>query len=334
MTGHPPLTSDGIRAWGRHVYASPLYARLVEVVAADPELLRIVNRIEHLPRPNMVFAAVHYLLLSGVDHPLAAFYPSLAAEPEPVEDVDPVFRDFVVSYQEEIVRIGRTRYTQTNECRRCVALVPALWTVPFDAFHLVDLGAAAGLNLAFDHYHYRWGGVEWGPDSPVELVAESRGEPPRPRDVHVASRTGLDLRPVDVSDPDQRLWLEALIWPEHHERRRRLAAALEVAAGVDIHLIEGDFLELLPAVLEALPDAEPVVVVNSFVLVQLTEAQRAELEGAVAAARKHRALYRISFELLDKSDPAARLRVDDGSGWLELGQAHPHGEWVDLYARP
>ncbi|MFQ5522251.1 MAG: DUF2332 domain-containing protein [Acidimicrobiia bacterium] len=334
MTGHPPITPERLRAWGRHTYGSPLYARLVEVVAGDPELIRIINRIEHQPRPNMLFAAVHYLLLSGVDHPLARFYPSLAAEPEPLRDVDPVFRDFVAGNEEEIVEIGRTRYTQTNECRRCVALVPAMWAAPFGPFHLVELGAAAGLNLAFDHYHYRWGGIEWGPASPVELVAESRGEPPRPRAVQVLSRTGVDLRPVDPSDPDQRLWLEALIWPEHHERRLRLAAALEVAAGVDIDLIKGDFLELLPAVLESLPAGEPAVVVSSFVLVQLTEAQRQELEEVVAAARRHRPLHRVSFELLDKTDPAARLRVDDGSGWEELAQAHPHGEWVEFYARP
>ncbi len=334
MTGHPPVTPESIRAWGRHTYGSPLYARLVEVIAGDPELLRIVNRIEHLPRPNMVFAAVHYLLLKGADHPLALFYPSLVADPRPLEEVDSTFREFVVSHQEEIVEIGRTRYTQTNECRRCVALVPAIWTAPFDVFHLVEIGAAAGLNLAFDHYHYRWGSVEWGPSSPVELVAEPRGAGVMPADSKVLSRTGIDLRPVDPSDEDQHLWLQALIWPEHHERRLRLEAALEVAAGVEIRLIPGDLLELLPAVLEGLPAGEPAVVVNSFVLVQLGEDQRRELDEMVMAARRHRPVHRVSFELLDKTDPAARLRVDQGSGWLEIGQAHPHGEWVSLYARP
>jgi hypothetical protein len=303
-------------------------------VATDPGLLRIINRIEHQPRPNLLFAAVHYLLMAGADHPLARFYPSLVADPEPPDEVDAVFGDFMTTYEEEITEIGRTRYTQTNECRRCVALVPALWEAPFDAFHLVELGSAAGLNLAFDRYHYRWGAVEWGPASLVELEAESRGEALSPREVRVLSRTGIDVQPVDPSHPDQRLWLQALIWPEHHERRARLAAALKVAATVDIALVADDLLERLPAVLAGLPEGDPAVVVNSFVFVQLTEAQRLQVDEVVTAARERRAVHRVSFELLDKADDAARLLVDDGRGWRELGQAHPHGEWLELYARP
>ncbi|HIE22496.1 MAG TPA: DUF2332 family protein, partial [Acidimicrobiia bacterium] len=75
-------TAEQIRTWGRHAQSSPLYARLVEVVAADPELLGIINPIEHQPRPNVLFAAVHYRLVAGADHPLTRFYPSLVTEPE------------------------------------------------------------------------------------------------------------------------------------------------------------------------------------------------------------------------------------------------------------
>ena len=126
----PPVTAEQIRTWGRHAQSSLLYARLVEVVAADPELLGIINPIEHQPRPNVLFAAVHYRLVAGADHPLTRFYPSLVTEPESLEEVDAVFGDFVITHESEIVEIGRTRYTQTNECRRCVALVPALWEAP------------------------------------------------------------------------------------------------------------------------------------------------------------------------------------------------------------
>ena len=28
------------------------------------------------------------------------------------------------------------------------------------------------------------------------------------------------------------------------------------------------------------------------------------------------------------------MRVDDGSAMMEIGQAHPHGEWIEIYARP
>jgi hypothetical protein len=33
----------------------------------------------------------------------------------------------------------------------------------------------------------------------------------------------------------------------------------------------------------------------------------------------------------DKSDDWARLVADDGDGARVIGQAHPHGEWIELY---
>ena len=39
-------------------------------------------------------------------------------------------------------------------------------------------------------------------------------------------RAGLDLNPLDVTDPADVAWLEALIWPEHAHRRDRLRAAV------------------------------------------------------------------------------------------------------------
>ncbi len=36
-------------------------------------------------------------------------------------------------------------------------------------------------------------------------------------------------------------------------------------------------------------------------------------------------------EALDEPDDWAGLVVDDGSGATVVGQAHPHGEWIELY---
>jgi hypothetical protein len=69
----------------------------------------------------------------------------------------------------------------------------------------------------------------------------------------------------------------------------------------------------------------------SFTLGQLEPARRGRLEEIVAAGRSHRPIHRISMEALDKSDDWAQLVVDDGSGPQTVGQAHPHGEWVEIY---
>jgi hypothetical protein len=78
-----------MRAWGKHAHGSPLYQHLVEVIAGDPELLRIINRLEHPPPPNMLFAAVHYLLMEDAEDDLATCYLSLTEDPLPPEEPAP-----------------------------------------------------------------------------------------------------------------------------------------------------------------------------------------------------------------------------------------------------
>lgn len=295
----------------------------------------MLNRIEHTPEPNVLLAGVQYLMARQGGGELEAHYPNFSGEKAPVEGVDGPFRRFVLGHEEELVEIGRTRYTQTNECRRCVALLPAIWLTGADRFHLVDLGTSAGLNLLLDRYRYRWNGVGWGGDSPLMLVTENRGAPVTPREIEVLSRTGLDLHPVDPANSEDRAWLEALVWPEHRERRERLQAALEVAASaVDVELIAGDALELLGPIIDGLPGEEPAVVMHSFVLNQFHPTARERVGEILEACRARRPVHRISMEALDADDSAAAIEVDSGSGLVKVGRAQPHGEWVELYALP
>jgi hypothetical protein len=235
-----PLSVDEVREWGRFTSTSPLYAHLIELIADDEQLLGVLNRIEHPPRPNVLLAGVQYLMFRDGGDELARYYPSLTVGHLSPEGVDEPFKEFVFSREPELVELGRTRYTQTNECRRCVALVPAIWVTPVSRFHLIDLGTSAGLNLLLDRFRYRWDDVQWGPPSSVELNTENRGRPIEPRDLTILTRTGLDLHPVDPTDPDQRMWLEALIWPEHEDRRARLRAALDLAESSPVTLVTGD----------------------------------------------------------------------------------------------
>jgi len=227
-----------------------------------------MNRIEHRPPPNLMFAGVQYLLMEGAGPELSAYYRSLVEEPLPALEVGPVFREFVLEHEERIVEMGNTRDTQTNECRRCVALLPMVMTAEFDRFHLIDVGASAGLNLGLDCYCYRCDDLEWGPESSLVLSAGSRGIPPRLHDIEVLSRTGLDLNPLDPADEEARRWLDALIWPEQDDRRSRLRQALRIVSDLPV---------------------------------------------------------------FDESDDWARLIVDDGTGPRQVGRAHPHGEWIELF---
>ncbi len=335
LTGPPPLSPDQARAYGVYFETSPLYHHLNEVVASDSELLEVLNSIENPPRQNMLFAGVQFLLLKDQNHDLAAFYENLGSDPLPVRESGGPFRDFVLSRRGEIAEIGRTKYTQTNEPRRCVALVPALWATGTQEFHLIDFGTSGGLNLGFDRYAYRWGETTWGPkDSRVRLTTEMRGEPVTPHELMVLSRVGLDLNPIDVHVEDDRLWLEALIWPEHHERRERLLAAIDITWSVPTELVAGDALQTLVEVFDALPEGESAVVINSFILNQFGREDRRRLSRIVDEERLRRPVARISMEWLDKEAAGADLCIDVGSGLERIGLAQPHGEWLELYARP
>lgn len=326
----PRVDAEYMRDWGKHTHGSPLYAELVEVVADDPELLRVMNRIQHLPPPNLMFGAVQCMLMDGEDGDLARHYPSIVEDPIPPAGAGPKFRSFVLAHEEEIVEVGNTRYTQTNECRRCVALLPMVMVAGFPAFHLIDVGASAGLNLGLDRYGYTYNDKERRPGRPM-LEAESKGIGPAFADIEVLSRTGLDVNPLDPADPSARRWLDALIWPEQVERRARLRSAIEMVSKLDIEMISGNALETLTGALARLPAGEPAVVMSSFTLNQFDAAERDRLESIVSMARTDRPVHRVSMEALDLANDWAQLVVDDGSGVTVVGQAHPHGEWIELY---
>jgi hypothetical protein len=309
LTESVPVDAEYLRAWKKHTHRSPLYAHLIGLTIDRPELMRVIQQINNRPQPNVYLAAIHFLLMNGRSARLAGFYRSLVEEPLPVPGVDDAFVEFVLANEEEIISLANTRYTQTNECRRCVALLPGVMTSPFERFHLVEIGTSAGLNLALDRYNYDYEGMTWGPDSPVRLAAGVRGDQPRLRNIEIDSRVGIDINVID---------------------RERLRRALEVTSEMDFDLVEGSVLDRLQQVLAELPAGEPVVVMNSFVLIQLDPDERGEVEQIVDRARGARPVYRVSLELMHMEDDWARLEVGDELELVELGRAHPHGEWVHL----
>jgi len=307
---------------------APLYARLSEGVVQDETLQALAAEIpEQRTRPNVLFAAVHYLLLEGADHPLGSFYASVAGDPLDPTDHDPVpaFRDFCITYREDLEPLLRTRTTQTNSVRRCAALYPAFAHVAAledEPLSLVEVGPSAGLNLRWDRYGYDYGdGRQVGAEDPP-LVVESTargGDPPLPADPPaVRDRVGVDLDPMDVTDPADAQWLRAITWPDQVERRAVLDQALRAAAADPPDIVAGDAVEALPDVLADLPD--PVVVYNTQVLYQLDDDARERFRETLATAGTGRRLHWLSGE--------TPVDADAPEMWLE----HATVEGGDLAA--
>lgn len=316
--------------WGRHATDSPLYQALAERVSEDRDLLALAERLEHLPRPNMLFAAVQFLL--GPDDELSQFYASRTETPGPPDESFPLFKSFVLANVDQILEIGRTRYIQTNEVKRVAALLPTLMREADrlgEPVHLIEVGSAAGLGLCLDRFQYDFGGLEFG-HSDVVLRVELDGDIDVPtRAPYVQRRVGIDLNPLDLNDPDDLRWLEALIWPEQTERRRRLRSAVRIRATVQVDMVRADASSAIGGVLDRLPTAGPAIVFHAFTLNQFPVEARSRFDGALRAASSRRSISRIGLEYWEGTEDWPEVRVGlTESDLVPVMQAHPHGDWI------
>lgn len=332
--------AERLRRFADHVgEQSPLYQTLTRAAAEDDAAVAILAEAPYgQPPANLLFAAVQYLLLEGSGPRLAAHYPAVAGPgAEPEGDPIAAFHEFLVEHRDRITALVASRRVQTNEVRRCTALLPAFTAArdPMVPIALIEVGASAGLNLLFDRYHYDYATVESGPaGSPLTLTCEIRaGDPPIPVQVpEVVARVGLDLHPIDVADPDAVRWARSLIWPEQLDRVERFETAVAIARENPPTLVRGEALELLPRAIESSPGEASLVVYHSFVLNQWTAEDRDRLDDLLTRAANHRPIDRISVEMLVPGAEYAEIihiRYERGkSEPRRLGTAHYHGGWL------
>lgn len=321
--------------------ASPMYEELAYGVSKDDDLLEIASQTnKYQPAPNMLFAAVQYLLLRGINHSLTNHYPVISGRTRSDESPFPDFRNFCLRHREPVVELIRNRRTQTNVVRRCTCLLPVFSLVSKESglpLALVDIGASAGLNLNFDRYYYTYEHnqkevAHWGMvGSKIHLKSDLRGSgllPPLSCAIPVASRDGIDLDPVDLTNPDQLLWLRALIWPEHVDRHQQLMDAARELRQSDIQLHRGGAVDVLPTLMSSMPQEHAMVVYSTIALYQFPTEDRKRLTHALLVASENRPIWRIALEGNNPTLSITRYR--DGSGHSEtLADASPHGWWIN-----
>ena len=245
---------------------SPSYERLSLAVSRDDEVLSLLGGLPPAKQqPNLLFGAVRFL--GG-----------------PVGD-PAAFHRYVVANWPVIEAEMRTRATQTNEAGRCAILLPVLAGLP-QPLALLDVGASAGLCLYPDRCSYRYGDHQIGGGDPL-LDCAATGMPLPAGRPEVVWRAGLDLNPLDVSNPADLAWLDALIWPEHAHRRARLRAAAALAAAEPPRLVRGDLVDDLPALAARAPAGATLVVFHTSVLYQVPPPRRAAFIEVVRALPGH-----------------------------------------------
>jgi hypothetical protein len=252
---------------------SNLYAQWAAALAADTAMLRLVSALPGAARnPLTVFAAARYLGCPEVP------YAQFAA--------------FLREHWAAVADVASTHWIQTNEVGRCTSLLPALARIAAEEgrpLALVEAGASAGLCLLPDLYSYSYdGGPRLGEGEPL-LECTTSGNPPLP-DVlpEIVWRAGVDLHPLNGTDPDTVRWLESLVWPGEDARLARLRAALStlrtaVERGDGPRLVAGDAIEGIAELVAAAPAGSVPVVVHSALLAYLSPADRQRFGDTVRA---------------------------------------------------
>jgi len=320
-------------------------------IADDPEMLELASHAKAgQPAPNVLYAAVHDLLLRDAEAgrelpPLARWYPSVSGQPIPEASPWEAFRTFCIENRARLLPAIMDGKTQTCVVHRSAVILPALACLPGVAgargrVGLLEIGPSAGLNLRLDRYRYEYSdGSVWGdPEARPVLVVENRGDasPPLPDHLEIAARHGLELDPIDLSDADAVRWLKALIWPEHVERAKAMDAALAHISRSPANIVQGDATTDIEGAVRALPEDAARVVFATQVFYQIpAEGRRLILDG-LARASQAMPVDLILMESSGEGDSiVSHFPFDAGErgATRELARVDSHGRWIDWRER-
>jgi hypothetical protein len=264
----------------------------IETDAADSPAW--LDRVEHAWRDrefavgweaaHLLLANLHYAALSGESPALASVYPSCGGSGRPAGEVAAFLREAPPAFWARLA----DHFVQTNEVDRSVPwllVAAAAFGARSLPFHFVEMGSSAGLNLVGDHlaHECEFVGGDGVPREPPP------GWDRRPQAIR--SRTGLDIRPRDLRNAGDRLWLKACVWADHLDRLARLDEAVAVFLALQgtpgaPRLAECDFEHSPGWLLEnrpARPD-EGLLVFNSIGTIYLSAADYAGLRAGMAEA--------------------------------------------------
>ena len=322
---------------------SPLYQVLSRTVATDEDLLDLAAEVRPGQQPaNMLMAATHLLVLKNPGLPFARFFASVRGDDaEAPQRAGVEFGAFCAEHRHALIQILRERLVQTNAPGRGAAVRLAMHEISRctrGPVSFLEIGPSAGIQLRFDRWAVHTGGQRFGPaDAPLTLRPQWRAHDPPPNLDHIPAlqdRLGVDLHPVDATDPEQRLWLQALVWPEHRERFAELATALDAVAADPPTILQGDAIDLLPRLdAETLRTDIALVVFHAMVRIHVPTDRRPAFDAVIAALARRRRVLHVSLEIPPRDSPHDRtapvLALRDSQGMdRDLAQVEGHGRWI------
>ena len=321
---------------------SPFMGRLMELLAdrlqpGTPLTDRLFGWEGELgPRgasvPLRLAGALHALKLSG-DPVLSAVYPPHTPSDDQLWDAIAQTLDLRA---EDIDRFIDSP-PQTNEVRRSTALLSAAhwlgarWPLPLT---VSELGASAGLNLAFDRFAVQTPDGTLGSDTPVcTLSPEWRSKAPAGPAPRIAEARGCDINPLDPAA--DRLRLLAYLWPDQPDRLTITEAAIGAATAEVDRADAADWLEGRLA--SPSPGLHMIyhTVAWQYFPSEVRTRCTALIEAAGAQATEDAPLAWISMENDGAlSGAALTARLWPGNTSHAPGRIDFHGRWIDWKAAP
>lgn len=348
MTGGTEHLLHMLRSQGRFCAASgsAMYGELFELVASDVAAGGVFATIlagrEDAPSrhavPLRLLGGLHRLVLDGRAPELRRWYPSVGGTWD-AEAAWAVILGTAADHAESL-RAALDQPPQTNEVGRSAALIGGLLRLNREIdlpVRLYEIGSSAGLNMRADHYQYRYDGGRWGPaGSPVTIDDAWRGALPPGGTVRIVERTGYDIAPIDVTEPDGELTVLSYVWPDQAVRLERLRGAIAVARTVPAGLHRKTAGEAVGGL--TLADGALTVLWHSITWQYLSDHERAavrdgiEVLGAEAGAGSPFAHLTLEPARDGPGGPIkflVRARRWPGGELAVLGECHPHGPPVN-----
>lgn len=195
------------------------------------------------------------------------------------------------------------------------------------------------MNLNFDRYEYYYDGKKIYGNSRVKLhclIKEGKTPIIRPFKNRIR-KIGIEQHPVDLSNTDDLIWLQALVWPDQTERFLQLKEAVNTPGLSEIRLIKGSTIEDFKKVIEVVDPVELLIISATHVLYQFRDQFLLEFFDLLASIAQKRDFYFLSAEATE----GVRLKYGTGNTAVVLttyknrqrqetlvAETNGHGTWL------
>lgn len=222
-----------------------------------------------------LFMGMVQLLALGPDGlPLARHLPNAPCYDDSADSDDSgrVFHEFCRLCWDDIWSGVRTRHVQINKVGRNAIFVPLFhkarkWFTEEPVF--IEVGSSVGFGLLWPFIRYDWGchGITQPSEmnTNVTVSCDLQGKvPPYLPDLLATPRNlyGIEIHPLDLRNPDDCRWLQALVAPGDRSGLRLLNAGLDLAAAVQPKIVTGCAAERITSIAAGTPD-RPLFVYHS-----------------------------------------------------------------------